>query len=85
MGLFKSEEEKTQEMMAKYGLERLTDEHDQKAVEKILSKIVGNRLIAAGTLLGGKAEDVAKIDYLDILMQQNFIIIRQLDKLLHKE
>lgn len=85
MGLFKSEEEKTQAMMAKYGLEGLEDPRDQEAVKKIAAQLAGNRLISAGSLLQGKAEDSAKLDYLDILMQQNFIIIRQLDKLLHKE
>ena len=37
-----------------------------------------------GTLLTGKAEDNVKIAYLNTLIQQNWVIIRQLDEISKK-
>lgn len=74
-------EQKALEMMSKYGLENLTDEADRASVKKILSNLMGNSLITFGTTLQGKGEDSAKLSYLAAIVEQNWIIIRQLDKL----
>lgn len=87
MGLFNQEDkeakqaQKVQKLMAKYGLQDLSDPRDYKAVEQIAYDLAGNKLIELGTALQGNATDMAKLTYMSALMQQNFIIIRQLDRL----
>lgn len=88
MGLFgskESKEEKQQrkaaELMAKYGLQNLPAEY-QDAVKDISSKLAGTGLIEFGSTLSGmKSEDELKIYYLNALIQQNWIIMRQLDEI----
>ena len=83
MGLFNGEskdekkERKKVEMMQRLGVEGMSDEKDVEAV----AEMSGNSLIEFGTALSGKGEDVAKISYLRAILEQNFIIIRQLDKI----
>lgn len=90
MGLFggESKEEKKERkvaaLMERYGLQELTDERDKKAVQAIASALAGNNLIELGTALSGSAQDVAKMSLLEAIVQQNWIIIRQLDKLNNK-
>ncbi len=72
---------KTAELLDRFGLEELSDERDLAAVKKIAEEMAGNGLIEFGTILNGKGEDVAKISYLRALLEQNWIIIRQLDRL----
>lgn len=72
---------KTAEMLRRFGLESMNDPRDLATVRKIAEEMTGNGLIEFGTILSGKAEDVAKISYLRALLEQNWIIIRQLDKL----
>lgn len=90
MGLFggESKEEKRERkvaaLMERYGLQELTDERDKKAVQAIASALAGNNLIELGTALSGSAQDVAKMSLLEAIVQQNWIIIRQLDKLNNK-
>lgn len=72
---------KVQELLQKYGLEDLSDPRDLQAVKNISESLMGNKLIEAGTILSGSGEDVAKMTYLSALVEQNWIIIRQLDKL----
>lgn len=88
MGLFgskESKEEKQQkksaELMAKYGLQNLSSEY-QDAVKNISSELAGTGLIEFGaTLSGMKSEDQLKVSYLNALIQQNWIIMRQLDEI----
>ncbi|MDD2952513.1 MAG: hypothetical protein PHC95_05035 [Parabacteroides sp.] len=79
-----SKEEKTaretNELMNRYGLETLS-ESDKASIRKIIADLSGLGLMKAGILLGGKAEDTAKLGYLSALVEQNWIIIRQLDQL----
>lgn len=91
MGLFGSGETKEEkqarkisEMLAKYGLEELSDPRDVAAVKEIAAELAGNKMIEAGAALQGNGVDAAKLAYLRVLMEQNFIIIRQLDKLNRK-
>lgn len=72
---------KTAELLERFGLEELSDERDLDTVKKIAQEMAGNSLIEFGTALSGKGEDVAKISYLRALLEQNWIIIRQLDRL----
>lgn len=94
MGLFKSanekereRQEKEQQMMDKYGLSSLTDPEDIASVRKIIQELSGTGMMELGVTLGGGSEkDIAKIQmyYLRAIMEQNFILIRQLDKLTKK-
>lgn len=72
---------KTQELLEKYHLTELSDPADLESVKQISMSLMGNSLIEFGTAMSGKAEDVAKMTYLSALVEQNWIIIRQLDKL----
>ena len=71
---------KTQAMMEKYGLEYL-DPKDLESVRSIGYALMGNNMIELGTALSGSGVDVAKMSYLRALIEQNWIIIRQLDRL----
>ena len=94
MGLFKSAEEKaeiaerkTNEMLAKYGLENLSDPKDVESVRKIVSELTGTGLMEAGVLLGGGSEkDISRVQmvFQRAIVEQNFMIIRLLDKLTRK-
>ena len=87
MALFNKEskedkqERKMQEIMDKYGLENVSDPLTAKALRDIATTMTSSNLMTVGVALSGKAEDVAKISCLGAIIEQNFIIIRQLDKL----
>lgn len=86
MGIFNGESKeekkarKAQELMEKYGLTGFDPEY-QKAVWEINNNLAGNALIEAGTALSinGSPADTAKMSYLHALVNQNWIIIRELD------
>lgn len=87
MGLLSSESKdnkqarKETELLKKYGLTDM-DEKDIESVKKIVSDLVGNGLFKAGMALSfAKAEEQAKVTYLSALVEQNWIIIRQLDRI----
>ena len=88
MGLLGNKEErkaqKAQALLQKYGLENLSDPRDIQAVKNISYELMGNSLIELGTALTGSSADAAKMSYLNAIMQQNFIIIRLLDKIANK-
>jgi len=75
---------KTTEILRKFGVEELSDPRDVAAVKEIAAEMAGNKMIEAGASLQGSGVDAAKLSYLRILMEQNFIIIRQLDRLSRK-
>ena len=89
MALFKEKESKEDkqerkelELMEKYGLDELTDPRDIESVRKIVSELVGTGLMETGMKLAmANAGDQLKVSYLRATMEQNFIIIRQLEKL----
>lgn len=72
---------KVAELLAKYGLEDLSDPRDIKAVREISLALMGNKLVDLGTALQGNGTDAAMLTYLRAIVEQNFIIIRLLDKL----
>ena len=88
MALFrerKSKEEKKQEelqkFMDKYQLEDL-DEKDLVVLQRIAQDLTGNKWFKAGmTLSFADAEEQAKVTYLSALVEQNWMIIRQLSRL----
>ena len=75
--------DKMQKVLAKYGLEDLNDERDYMAVQQIARELLGTGLMDAGTRLGmfTKTTDQLQITYQRALVEQNWIIIRQLDKI----
>jgi len=74
-------EQKVQALLEKYGLEELSDPRDKVAVQNIATNLMGNKLIEIGAALQGSGADAAKMSYLNAIMEQNFIMIRQLDKI----
>ena len=75
---------KVAELLERYGLDSLSDARDLESVKKIANDLSGNALIAAGAALQGKGTDAAMLTYFAALIEQNWIIIRQLDKIANK-
>ena len=76
---------KAYEMMKKYGLEELSDPRDIDNVSNISLRLTGSKLIELGTIMGATGPDNVKMTYLATLVEQNWIIIRMLDKLLNQK
>lgn len=73
--------QKMQALMDKYGLENVSDPITAQALKNIATTMTTSNMFSISAGLTGKAEDMAKIDCLRAIIEQNFIIIRQLDKL----
>ena len=76
--------DKELEMLAKYGLDTLNDPADVESVKKIVSELVGTGMMETGMKLGSigsKAEDILPVYYQRAILEQNWIIIRQLDRM----
>lgn len=90
MALFKHEDkqakqdEKIIRMLRQYRLTELTDPDDIESMKQITSGLAGCTMITAGTVLAGTPADVAKLTLLRAIVEQNFVIIRQLDRLNRK-
>ena len=88
MGLFGNGESKEEKkarkeaaILAKYGLEDLSGK-DLESVKTIVSELAGNKFLETGALLtGAKSEDLVKMSTLTTLVEQNWIIIRMLDRI----
>lgn len=73
--------QKAKQIMERYGLDRLSKK-DYESCKKILLDLFGVGVMKAGIALSfGKAEEQCKIAYLSAMVEQNWIIIRQLDEL----
>lgn len=91
MGLFNSkenkEEKKQQEIekfMERYQLDEISAQ-DLVIIKKIATDLMGNNLLKAGMALSfAKAEEQAKVTYLSALVEQNWIMIRQLSNISSK-
>lgn len=91
MGLFNSkenkEEKKQQEIekfMERYQLNEISNQ-DLVIIKKIATDLMGNNLLKAGMALSfAKAEEQAKVTYLSALVEQNWIMIRQLNNISSK-
>lgn len=69
------------ELMRKYGLETL-DPKDAESIRRIMGNLVGTGLMKTGLVLSGiRAEEQVKIGYLSAIFEQNWIMIRQLDRI----
>ena len=90
MGLFNNansqdkQMQKLMKLLQKYGVEDMTDPRDFAAVQRVAWNLAGNKAIEFGTLLQGNSADSAKMSYLNAIVEQNFIIIRQLDRIARK-
>ena len=75
--------EAERELLEKYGLENLGDEKDVKSVKKIINEMMGTGLMDASIRLNFKSPPEQKLQvlYQRSILEQNFIIIRQLDKI----
>lgn len=78
------QERKTQELLQKYGLQELTDERDLESVRNITASLAGNKLISLGSALAGRPYETADLTYRQAIVEQNFVIIRQLSRILEK-
>jgi hypothetical protein len=74
-------QQKTKAILEKYGLQGLSDPKDQQAVYNLAYEMSGSALESFGLLLQGNTTDSSKLYALRALMEQNFIIIRQLDRI----
>lgn len=91
MGLFNNNNEtkeekqarKMQETLAKYELNNLSTEY-AKAVKNISLALAGNDLIELGSTMGMKPAENLTTSYLKAIVEQNFIMIRQLDEISKK-
>lgn len=78
------QEVKAQELMKKYGLGDVSPKYAD-AVRQIASELAGTGMMETGMRLSmTKAEDALPIYYLRAILQQNFIIIRELDAIAKK-
>ena len=89
MGFFKSKEEKQAEresklnkIMAKYELNDLEDKY-KNAVNNINSELAGTNMMELGNMLSFDEKTASRLNtyYINALIQQNWIIIRQLDEI----
>lgn len=73
---------KEQELLEKYGLENISRENVD-SVKKIINELVGTGMMETGLKLSmsGKVEDVLPVYYQRAILEQNWIIIRQLDRI----
>jgi len=89
MGLFGNNEEKqaqkVQAILAKYDMEGLSDPRDQQAIVNIAQNMAGMGLMQAGVDIGlgtnEKAMQQVQMHLQRTIMEQNFIMIRQLDRI----
>ena len=81
------EEREQEELLRRYGLEALSDKEDIKSVQRIFRQLTAANLMEVGSLLAGaNAAEMQRIQlcYQRAIMDQNFIIIRMLDKIANK-
>ena len=81
-----NDNEKYEKFLKKYHLEELTNESDLESVRKIYYENLGTGLIESGLttmhlVTKGKEEEMLAAYYLRTIMEQNFIIIRQLERI----
>lgn len=89
MALFKSADEKAEEqakkerkLLKRYGVDELSDPRDMESVKKIAQELAGSSLQEAGMKLAmAKPEVQLPVSYQRAIMEQNFIMIRQLDRI----
>lgn len=92
MGLFKSaeekqqiREEKTKKILEKYELANISSKYSN-AIRNINSELAGSGLSEFGNLLSPDTNTSLRIQtqFLNSIVQQNWIMIRQLDEIIKK-
>lgn len=78
--------EKYEKFLKKYHLEELTNKSDLDSVSKIYSELSGTGMMEFGASLtnlfgASKTEDLLTVYYLRTIIEQNFIMIRQLERI----
>lgn len=74
---------KEHELLARYGLDKMENMEYTDAVRKIAYGMAGTGFLEAGLALsGGRTADQITHSYLRVIMEQNFIMIRQYDQLI---
>jgi hypothetical protein len=90
MGLFgggtreEKEARKQEAMLSKYHLTELSNPDDIESVKTIIEELAGTGMMELGLTLGGGSEkDLLKTQmyYQRALLEQNFIMIRQLNRI----
>ena len=83
----RKQQEKEQALLERFGVDSLRNPKDIQSVKNIAASMAGSSFFEVGAALGGASEK----DWLDriyhqnkILMEQNFILIRQLDEISSK-
>lgn len=77
-------ERKAQELLDKFNLGSISHEYVD-SVRKISTELAGTGMMEVGAQLSGmKTEDTLKTSYLRAIVEQNFIIIRELDEISKK-
>lgn len=80
----KRDEKKAAKVYPKFGLEDVSAKYAD-AVGEIDTTLFGNKTIEnIAALGGGQPEEVAKLSYSRALIQQNWILIRQMDEISKK-
>lgn len=73
---------KERELLQKYGLDELNDPKDIESIKKVVSELAGSGIAELGMALTfTKVEDSLPVYYQRAIVEQNFIIIRQLDRI----
>lgn len=90
MALFGNKEDKEakaaakeQAMLDKYGLGSLSDPADIKSVRSIVTELMGTGMMEFGSMLAPNEKTLLQVQmhYQRALLEQNFVIIRQLDRI----
>ena len=72
-------------LLERYGIDQLSDEQDMISVQRIATELLGTGLQEAGMTLsfgfGTKVSDRLQVYYQRAILEQNWIIIRQLDRI----
>lgn len=77
--------EKEARLMARYRLEEISNPDDVESVKTIAQELLGTGLLELGTKISfGKEEEKVMMSYLRAIVEQNFIMIRQLDRIAKK-
>lgn len=79
--------QKTQALLEKYNLTDLSNAADIASVQHIATNLAGSGLIDFGSLLSGNEAAMIRVmvQYQRAIMEQNFIMIRQLDRISQSE
>lgn len=73
--------EKEQKILQKFGVDNLTNPQDIASVRKIAQEMAGTGLMEFGMKLKNP-EVMVPVSYQRAMVEQNFIIIRQLDEII---